>query len=461
MTTGAAGILARWSPRHYSQSIQGFLTPDRLESPRFLLTFWFVARLVVISSWAVLTTNVQGDVSYYYDRISAMGQLGAAQTMPEYPTPALWVLYLPWLLGFGSATGYMIAFACLMLALDAAFTYSLWHFGGRWRGQAVVIWTVLLAFIGPTVYLRFDLITSVLAGWALIAVWRRRPVIAGALIGVAATVKLWPALLWPALCGGSRSRAWRVTVAMAVTGGALALGSVAWAGWGRLLSPLNYQSDRGLQVESVVASVPMLLRSLHIGDHAVTVSRYLAFEIWGTGVPFWLGVASVAVIAGYAAIGVAYVAWFVRGHGQMIEGCVLTLFAVSVLIVTNKTFSPQYILWFAGPLAVTAMVIGASSARTRQMRAEKRRFLKITWLILAAALATIIVFPIGYAPLVRDTTDWWHWLRLPVSLVLVLRNVLMVWTMIELAVWTVSFLKPRAWTLRRRRAEQPIGDVSR
>ena len=442
---------ARRRPWHAMRDI---FTPARLDSPLFLLTFWFVARLIVLGIWALLGLGVQGDVLYYYDNIGALGSAGPAQTMPEYPTPSLWLLALPWLLSFGTATGYSAAFACLMLLLDAAFTYSLWRTGGHRRGQAVVFWSLFLAFIGPTAYLRFDLIVSVLTGWALILVARKRRFLGGVLIGWGAAIKLWPALLWPALCGGSAKTARRVTAGVLVTGVAVASLSLAWAGWDRLLSPLDYQTDRGLQVESVFASLPMLGRSLGIGDYAVTVSRYLAFEIWGTGVPFWLNVASVAVIAGYALIALVYVAWFLRGHGRLIEGCVLTLLAIVTLIVTNKTFSPQYVIWLGAPLAATFVVMAAERPR----REDRRHLKRITWLVLAVALATLIIYPIGYAALVSEPVDGAPLLRLPVTLILVARNVMMVWLFGELLAWTIRFLKPAAWLRQHRHPAGALPD---
>ena len=73
----------------------------------------------------------------------------------------IWVLLIPYLIGFGNEHGYVIAFVCMMLALDALFSWSLWHSGGSMGGQAVVFWTLFLAMVGPTAFLRIDLITSV------------------------------------------------------------------------------------------------------------------------------------------------------------------------------------------------------------------------------------------------------------------------------------------------------------
>jgi len=397
-----------------------------------LLCVWFASRVLVLGISVLSGLGTQSDVFYYFDHINALGASGPAQTMPEYPIPAVWLLAVPWLLGLGRSTGYVIAFACLMLALDAAFTYTLWRTGGRRRSQAVLLWTVFLMLIGPTAYMRFDLIVSVMAGWALLAMRRRRPGIAGALIGVGAAVKLWPALLWPALCGLGRRTAVRATAAFGVVGLVAAGAAWAWAGWDRLVSPLVYQSDRGLQIESVFASVPMLLRGLGLGDFAVTLSRYQAFEIWGTGVQLWLRAASVAVYLGYGLILVAYAAWLWRGHGRLDEAAVLVLLAITTLIVTNKTFSPQYVIWLGAPLAAAVIIIGDGRPRLR----------RLCVLVLAMTLATLLVYPLGYTTLVRDAAGWTQVARGAVTVVLVARNAMLVWIEIQLIRWAYGFLKP-------------------
>ena len=154
-----------------------------LRSPRTLLLVWSVGRLTVFLVWGVFTPETQGDVVYYFQHIDNMFSVGPELTMREYPTPVLWMLALPWLLGLGTQQGYVIAFVGLMLLLDIAFSLSLWRGGGRLRAHAIVFWTLFVVFIGPTVYLRFDLVTSVLAGWSLLLVARGAWAWSGALAG--------------------------------------------------------------------------------------------------------------------------------------------------------------------------------------------------------------------------------------------------------------------------------------
>lgn len=425
--------------------LRRFFTSERLNSTRFLILFWVGARVLVFAIWLIFFPSTQGDVLYYFNRVDGLFQVGPEQTLQEYPTPVIWFLSLPWVLGLGTAVGYVAVFVVIVLGVDAAFTALLWHTGGRMRGQAVVFWTVFLLFVGPTGYLRFDLVTSVLAGGAIISVLRRKPGLAGALAGIGAAIKLWPALLWPALCGGPNRQKLQVSLGFFGMGGALALSSLLWAGWDRLLSPLGWQSDRGLQVESVWATVPMFLRGLGVGDYAVAISRYQAFEIWGTGVRIWMSFADVAFIAGLLATATAYVMWIWRGEGKLMESCALMLLVILVMIVTNKTFSPQYVIWLGGPLAAAFAVMGARNPMTPAYQADRRRMKSFSVLMLAVTLLTTLVYPIGYAPLVRDLGGYLGLLRLPVTLVLVARNVLIVWLFVGVISWVWNFIKPSAF----------------
>ena len=419
-----------------------FFTTERLSSPHFLVLFWFLTRLAVFLVWGVFTPSAQGDVLYYYDKIDRMFLVGPEMTMQEYPTPVLWLLTVPWLLGLGTPTGYVIAFVFLMLVLDVGFSWTLWKTGGRMRGQALVFWSGFLLLAGPTAYLRFDIVTSVLAGWALISVMRHRPDVAGAISAIGASVKLWPALLWPALLGGDRRQQIRATSTFFGTGILLVIVSLIWAGWDRLLSPLSWQSGRGLQVESIWATIPMLMRSLGIGDFVVAVSRFQAFEIWGPGVAFFSTVADVAFFSGLIAMVCAYALWIRRGSGRLIEAFALMMFVVLLMIVTNKTFSPQYMIWLGGPMSAAFTILGQEENNSFIYSTDRRHIKWSSILIAWILLLTTLVYPIGYGNLVRDYPGAVGYLQLPVTLALATRNLLMLGLFIGFCQWIWSFVKP-------------------
>lgn len=428
-----------------------------LHSPRTMLLFWFAARLAIFLYWALISPGTQGDVIYYYQNINALFHSAPRDlVLREYPTPVVWLLAIFWLMGFGTQPGYVAAFCLTMVALDAAFAITLWRMGGRLAPHAVAVWVIFITACGPTVYLRFDLITSVIAGWALLAMVRRRPQLAGGLAALGAAVKLWPALLWPALCVGSIRRKLRTTVAFFVTGIVLALASLIWAGWDRLISPLTWQSGRGLQVESVWASIPMLGRALGIGDYAVNISRFQAFEIYGTGVQFWMQVASIAFLIGLLVIVAAFAAWLIRGHGHLMESFALTLAVILIMIATNKTFSPQYVFWLGGPLASAFVILSVRIPSTPSYILDRRRLWVVTVITLVVTALTLLIFPVGYGPLVRDGGIR-SFLRLPITLILVCRNVLVLVLLGYVLNWIASFLSPKAFRALRTRKDPKDG----
>ncbi|MGJ6979397.1 glycosyltransferase 87 family protein [Aestuariimicrobium soli] len=408
------------------------------------MKLWLIARIAVFAVWLIAAPSTQGDVVYYYDKVRALFEVGPRQTLVEYPTPVIWLLLIPYYLGFTTRLGYVIVFVVVMLALDASFARSLWVNGGRLRGVAVVFWVVFLAFVGPTAYLRFDLVTATLAGWALLALVSRHHGRAGALIGLGAATKLWPALLWPALLRGDARSRLKATVAVFGLGGLLALASLIWAGWDRLLSPLTWQSGRHLQVESVWATPVMLWRIVRRHDYWVGISSFQAFEIWGPGANALVALATVSSYAGYALAVVAYVAWLRPGRERRrIEGVVLMLMVILVMIVTNKTFSPQYIIWLGGPLAAGLSVLSASDDRSARRRLQdERRLIRTGSVLLALTLLTQLVYPIGYAPLVKGNLG-----MTAVTLVLAARNL----GIVLLLVWVVQWL----WSFLRRGGDRP------
>lgn len=437
-----------WVRRSAEWSFSQFRKFD-LHSGRSLLFFWFLTRILIFVIWVVFSPSAQGDVLYYYQGINSLFTgTDPSLVMREYPTPVLWMLAVFWLTGFGTKTGYVISFIFSMVALDALFSISLWHTAKRLAPHAVVAWIVFVLCCGPTIYMRFDLVTSVFAGWCLLFLLRRHTAIAGCLAAVGASVKLWPALLWPALCGGHWRQKLKATYSFALTGIIVVAVSLLWAGWDRLVSPLSWQSGRGLQVESVWATVPMLLRALGIGDYAVLISRYQAFEVYGTTVSFWTSAASIAFVVGVLLVCVCYGLWLLRGHGHMMEASYFMLLVILVMIVTNKTFSPQYAFWLGGPLCASFAIMGARAPGSPSYVIDRRRLWIITAMTITMTAATGIVYPIGYGPLVRDG-GFSSIFRLPVTLVLVSRNVLIVALLAVILYWIFKAVSPRAFKIVR------------
>ena len=361
---------------------------DAHRGPRTIVIGWLITRVLMLVVLAGLERFVVGDVFYYQRKINAMFTVGLDRTLYEYPTPVVWILWLPYGASLGNRVGYLVAFILLMLALDALFTYALWRSNDRRHDTAIDFWLIFVPLIGPLSYLRFDMLPAVLAGGALLAA-RRKPWVTGALTGLGAAVKLWPALLIGAFLSYRADRR-PVGIAFVVVGFGLALISLIFGGWSRLISPLTWQSGRGLQIESIWATPLMLARAVRPDDWTVDMSRYQAYEIFGPGVAAWITISNAATLLGLALIILLTVRAFRHDGSTPVAIGFVIVAIVAIMTITNKTLSPQYLLWLGGPMA------GLLVLRPGATPEERSAINRTAGQLLILALLTQLVYPLFY-----------------------------------------------------------------
>lgn len=327
-----------------------------------------------------------GDVRYYHRALFG----GDPTAMTEYPDAGVWPLRLLGEVTGPDLPGFLLAFAVMMALVDAAFLALLLLTRRPGRLTAAWFWVVFGVAAGPVLWLRLDLLPGVLVGVAA-ALLLVRPAWAAAVLAAATAVKLWPGVLAAGLVGGiRRTDTW---LRLAVFSGTLAvLVAVTWAtsGLARLLSPLTYQGDRGLQIESLAAT-PFLIRAHdRPGDYWTGYASSKSFEIVGPGT----GVGATLADSAMVAVLLFAVVW--AGRNLLADRWrVETTLAFSVLLIllltaTNKVFSPQYIVWVGPALAVA---LYATRSRLVQVMAALT--------VAAAALGTWI-YPFHYGPLQAD-----------------------------------------------------------
>ena len=359
---------------------------------RAVVGLWVLTRAVAMLVLATGERLVVGDVFYYWRRVTDLVEAGLPGTLREYPTPVVWFLSLPQVAGGGSRTGYLVAFIVLMLALDGVLTYALWRGAGRRHDLAIDFWLAYVLLVGPLSYTRFDMVPAVLAGGALLAARRHTAassVLTGALTGLGAAIKLWPALLAGAFAVRRRGRGAMLGAFVGVGFGLAAL-SLVTGGASRLFSPLTWQSGRGLQIESVWATPLMVARAFDPQRWTVRYSTFQAYEVFGPGVSTLLVVSTAATVVGL----LVTVALFARGFRNPAVSAVglglLVLATIAITTITNKTLSPQYLLWLGGPAAVLLL------SRRQEGPARYRVLTRLAVQLLVLAALTQLTYPVLY-----------------------------------------------------------------
>lgn len=382
-----------------------------------------------------------GDVHYYRSGVSG----AVTDAMTEYPEvgtwPAVFVNAVTDLVGGGQDT-FVTVFIGLCVLLSALFTGwllsegSLRHGhgagvrGARGARTAAWFWVGFIAFSGPIAVTRLDLFPGVTVAWyaaCLIAGSSRVRTAGTALLAVATMMKLWPGVLAAGLVGGLRRRStWLRVGAFVAALAVLCALVVLLAGPERLTSPLTYQSDRGLQAESVLAT-PAMVAAAVAGTDAAGTSRWSigyaaskSYEIEGPGVEVLTTVSTVLMAAMILfALGWA-VTRLIRDDWSRERALAFSAAMIMLVIVTNKVFSPQYLTWIA-PLTAVALL------------AYRRRIVSVIAVeLLVTAALTTVVYPSLY--------DWI--IAVPPSpvptMVLLLRNAMVLVLTVTCLWWCVT-----------------------
>jgi hypothetical protein len=372
---------------------------------------WIATRSAMMVVLGLFGGPVTGDVLYYGRSLHGMFSGGSVrETLQEYPIPVLGAMLPQYLLGALNPVAFAFVFVASMLAVDATFTWLLWRVTGRQGSAAVTFWMWFVPAMGPIAYFRFDLVPAALAGAALLAT-TRRPLWTGVLTAIGVGLKIWPVIMLPVFLirrGGRRT----IVGWFVLTCAALGAVSLAAGGAGRLISPLRWQGARGLQIESVVTTPLMIARSLH-PHHVwkVRTSQYKSTELFGAGVHAMLTVSTIATVAGLAVLVWLWFRTASTRDAPLVTLGWLILAAATVITIVNKTLSPQYIIWLGGPLAALMVFAPRDPAVRRAAQ-----------VLIGLSVITQLIYPIEYAKLVNV-----GWYTFPMTLLLALRNVLLVW----------------------------------
>jgi uncharacterized membrane protein len=371
-----------------------------------------LATLPTVARWHAL------DLTLYYQNSFRLlhGQLPYRDFALEYPPLALLPFVLPRVATLGLPIDFS-GYVWLFLIQNAVFSTLIALIVARIhspQASALAFYALLVAVSAPLLPWRYDLFPALLTALALLSLLRGRPIWAGIWLGLGIAAKLYPIVLLPifgAYYLASRNRLALARLAMGCVGAmAVTLLPFALTAPEQLLSFLRYHQLRGLQLESLPAGVIVLAHVI-----GLTPAR-LDFNYGALHLVSPLAAAALAwlPIALLGVFGVVLACCAARFREEQLAGGVtnetLVAYCAAALlafIVTNKVFSPQYIIW----LLPFAALLRARQAAT----------------LLAICGLTIALFPFDYDHLLAMQI----WPVLLLNLRNLLALALLIWLLID------------------------------
>lgn len=348
-------------------------------------TLWALTRLAMLHlvlhdtlGVGAVGREVYGVYRRWYEQLK-LGSFPVDDATWQYPPGAGAVLLSPALLPWLT---YFQAFVALALLSDAVITFALVR-AGRPAGSSAAgawLWVGGLPLLLHTPLVRYDVQATALAVLALLAV-RRHPRTSGALAGLGAMVKVWPALT---LLGTPRGRTTRAAWTSAAAGALVLLGALA-LNFGHPLDFLRQQGGRGIQIESLGGTTLSLARLA--GWSGRVEYRYGAFEFTGPHVT----AVSLAALLLTASAFCWLLLWRVRArHWTAATPFDAALTAVLLFTVTSRVISPQYLIWLLGLAAVCLTCRGTTQR-------------PVALLLLPATVLSALGYPVLYLDVMAVT----------------------------------------------------------
>jgi glycosyl transferase family 87 len=359
----------------------------------------------LLARFAALPSDLRegsNDLAIYRDAGEAIlgGQIPYRDFFIEYPPGSLPAFVPPALFSvdragyitlFASEMALVLVVALVLTALAARKLRGLW----AWPVPALTFVAAAI-MLYPVAVTRYDAAVALtLAGGALGAALGGRYVyLAYASLGLGAAAKLVPALATVPLARREAARGYAVFFGVLV----LFFAPAVLLGGDRFLNTFAYHAERGLQVESLAASI-----LLKLGWVSGISFEYGAFEVHGRGV----GLASSLSLpmTGVLLLITALAMYRHHRRGGLDAGRFPRYAAALILafMLGSKVLSPQYIIWLLPLVPLGAEGLAGAG---------------VSLIFLTACWTTTQVFPIHYGDLLNG--------RYPGPDLLLARNLLLV-----------------------------------
>lgn len=301
----------------------------------------------------------------------------------EYGPLALLLFFLPLL---APVSWYNAVFSALMCVAILGVAYLLQRFGPRGAGHVWLLYVLLGTMLVAAG--RFDVLPAGLALVALLAMERRRSLLAYGALAVGTLLKFYPLALLPLLLIASWRRRreepmWRgpaLFIAIVAAGE----GAAALINPSRVLQPLSFMSARCVEAESFPATLGYLWASLTGGNVTLLQSKLYSSTCQSGPAPDVTP--TLTTLAGLATL--AVIVWlYWRKRLTLTQGFI---FVTGVLMLSAKVFSVQYLLWLS-PLIAYEYGVQATALSA--------------WGVVC--LATTLYYPVAISPWTLRYLGFW------------------------------------------------------
>jgi hypothetical protein len=355
---GISKGFARASKKNFGQKFGWNLPSDWI----FLLGLGLLTSAFLYFSFAYRSFHLTlGDTTIYYKYASQMlnGAIPYRDFTIEYPPFSIPFILLPGYISTlfgGSVEDYLLAFQfeSYLLAVGILVIIS-WFLRKKYPAPSYTYRVLFLGLAFPLIsfflFRRFDAAPAFLLVLSFYLLYLYRPVWSGFFLGLAASAKLYPLLVLPLLLiyFWRNKGNWKFTLWLSL-GFMIAIGISVIPFL--IISPnglaafLQYQGERGLQIESLFASIAWLgsqsgfAPAIKIYDHNST-GYVSSWTSWLLPLSTLLSIGGMLALLGYF--------WWTANPKRTKLDKDWLLYAsflvITWFIISNKVISPQYMIW--------------------------------------------------------------------------------------------------------------------
>ncbi|MBD2165944.1 DUF2029 domain-containing protein [Calothrix membranacea FACHB-236] len=301
------------------------------------------------------------NIYYQYSLNILEGKLPYRDFNVEYPPLALLSFLLPRLLTLGLSNNYHVYVCSLLLinitivSLNSLLILKITKSYYSQNQQIIVLisYTLCSFLLVPIMLWRYDLFSTLLTVLALFAIISARPRLAGICLGLGIAAKLYPLVMLPIFAAYYLAHKNYRAILNLFFG---ALGAITFSCLPFLvirninfLSFLSYHKERGIQIESLPAGLITLAHKFGVIE-VQTVGNYGSRNIVSPldesilhALP-WLFIIMYSIIL----LNSFYRFRQERYQNELVKVTALaayTVLSLLIFIITNKVFSPQYLIW--------------------------------------------------------------------------------------------------------------------